>query len=230
MVSQLAGKIGVGANVQGGGQMAGHTYDYSEYRYNTDYQNVWDAIQEMAYQVGNHAFVDASKNILNFVEPTWVEGNYNVVYTAPAESHQGGNTGPKSYDSSNVAIQLLCGHDCTLQGGSMFTADGTFSFDNKTYTGTAGGGQRQFYGAHPGRTQDQQQTRSSGDKALTDNHQWTIEVAAPGDPGVTASTGVTLSGTQSAWDQQYVMKTVTHRISVDNGYTMEIVATAGAGG
>lgn len=227
VVSQLAGKAGVGTNIQGGGQMAGHTYDYSEYRYNTDYQNVWDAIQEMAYQVGNHAFVDAATKTLNFVQPTWVNGNYSVVYVPPSESTVGGNTGPNSYDQSNVAIQLLCGHDCTLQGGSSWTADGSFSYDDKTYTGKSGGGDKQFYGQHPGRTQEQQQTRSSGDKALTDQHSLTIEVTAPGDPSVTASTGVTLSGTGSAWDTQYVMQSVTHRVSFDQGYTMEIVANAG---
>lgn len=229
VVSQIAGKHGLGANTTGAGGMAGHTYDHQEYRYNTDVQNDWDAIQDMAYQVGNVFWVDGVENILHFVDPQFVDGNYNITYVPPTK---------ESYDSSNVAIHLLCSHDCTLQGGASTLSDSMFSFDNKTYTGTAGGGggggsvsggSKQFYHEAPGRTQDQVETQAQGDKNLADSKQWVIDVTAPGNTSVKASTGVTLSGTGSAWDQLYATKSVTHKVSAHEGYLMNIVGNAGAG-
>lgn len=227
VVSKLAGKVGLGT-VQGGksGDMAGHTYDYQEYRYNTDVQSAWDAVQDMANQIGNIAFVDGVAKTLYFVEPNFTEGNFNVVYRNPTT---------ESYDESNVAVELLCGHDCTLQGGSSTLADSMFSFDNKTYVGKSGGGgtgggTKEFYSEEPGRTQDQVQTKAKGLKNLADSKQWTIEVLAPGDPSVKASTGVTLSGTGTAWDQLYAVQSVTHRVSAEHGYLMEITGNAGMGG
>lgn len=226
VVSQIAGTIGLGVsiNAPNASQMAGKTYDQQNYAFVTDMQTALDALQQMAHQAG--ATLTEHNGTLYFNAPgSSSGGSYNIFYIPPT---------PESFASSN-SVRLIGKY---IPGTpSQATA---VSQDIETKTANTAQGQAQGFGGGDttnvyhksiGDTSAQTQTAAQNRAAEVAQLAYEIEIVMPGDATLNPTMQLTLSGTESGWDNTYHITKVEHRFHVEHGYDMSISAqTAGGGG
>lgn len=215
VVSQIAGKHGLGFYTDGGGDMAGTTYDKQDYRLNTDQESDLDVVQGCAVQDGKVAFVNGGT--LYYVAPGSVVGaTYPVEYSPPT---------PEGYETGNV-LELKCSNDFTLAPSNINPLTSSwFAHDKKPNTaGSAGDGAGEMYDYTPGRTQPQVQDINQRMQRLAEEKEYKVEVRMVGDVVVQPTMMLGLSGTESGWDLTYFIESVKHEFSIHDGYTMEIEA------
>ena len=87
-----------------------------------------------------------------------------------------------------------------------------------------------FYQKGSGLTPSQNQKAAETLKELIEQHPYVVEIEMPGDVHCNPTMQLEINGTDSAFDTTYSIKSITHRFSIHNGYTMEILASAPAGG
>lgn len=131
VVQQIAGRFGWGVQTDGGGSMAGRTFDGQNYCYITNNDSCWDAIQAMAAQDGKIAFLDG-QNTLYYITPGDLNnGTFEVVYTPPSA---------EGYETSNV-MSLVCHRDPQIDGGVAAQASSWDTRQQQPYNVQTGGGQ-----------------------------------------------------------------------------------------
>lgn len=131
VVNQIAARHGWTVQSDGGGSMAGRTFDGQNYSYITNNDSDWDAIQACAAQDGKIAFLDG-QNTLYYITPGDLNnGTYEVVYTPPT---------PETYETSNV-IKLVCHRDPEIDGGVTAQVTSWDTRQQQPYNVQTGGGQ-----------------------------------------------------------------------------------------
>jgi hypothetical protein len=81
-----------------------------------------------------------------------------------------------------------------------------------------------FYQYRPGLLQDQVQNIALRQAQEVSSFKKLVEVNAPGDVNVNPRMELSLSGTQSCFDQSYYIDTVTHSFDFETGYRMTVEA------
>lgn len=220
IVGQIAAQAGLGVVTNGAGSMAGRTYDNQNYQYNSDDQNSWDVIQDMAHQDGNVAFV--YNNILYYVKPgSTFGGVYEIAYTPPS---------PANYGQSN-AVHLVTKHDLHLAQGVSGETASWFPYSKQANVGSSGsGGKAKFYRRSPGLTMNQALKDAQNTSTLGQDQELRLEGWFPGDVVVNPTIQVVLTGTGSLFDVTYNIEHVSHDFSFDHGYMMMIQGKAPGGG
>lgn len=128
IVSEIAGLHGLGFKSDGGGVagMAGKTFNEQNHNFITDFQNDWDAIQQLAKQDGKHAYV--IKDILYYESRQSSAGGVLAIsYTPPT---------PQSYASGNF-MRLHCFRDSNSSEGIQGTVGSYHSNEKQPNTGEA---------------------------------------------------------------------------------------------
>jgi hypothetical protein len=101
IVGKIAGLHGLGfSGGGGGGGMAGKTYDHQNFNFLTDWQNDWDAVQQLAQVAGAHAYVSGNQLFFE-TSPSATGGGFTVTYEPPS---------PEGYASGNF-LRLHCMKD-----------------------------------------------------------------------------------------------------------------------
>jgi phage protein D len=222
IVQTIAQRHGFTAHVDSTSDMAGKTFDFAEYAFNSSLQNDWDTLVALAEREGKVVYVIG--NDLYFTTAgSAAGGSVNVSYTPPT---------PQSYAAGNF-IELKCLIDYELatadsKVASWHTNKKAPVVGEQTITGGGGGapgaGSVEFFDIRPGLTQGQATAQAQSTAKLAGAFQKQVEVDMPGDVNVTQSMTLTLSGTGTSWDQSYLIEAVTHRINAHQGYRMLIEA------
>lgn len=225
IVKELAQKFGLQAEVDDTGDNAGkiHTQDTAHL---VDNDTAWNTIARLADREG--AFLYFKDNTIYFKLPGSdnAGGSYPIRFVPP------------SYDSiadgNILAIQLT--QNVHLNKGVKQTVRSWHTRKEKNIEAkkdAQSGGQGQpleFVDHIPGLTDDQADKIATKKQLERQRHEMKIEVVLPGDVNFDARMMIALSGTGSAWDQEYHCNTCTHQFSTYNGYTMRISAQNKKGG
>ncbi len=219
IVSEIAGRHGLAALIEGGGSMmAGKKQQKEDFVHLTHHISDWTLIQHLADREGKVAFV--RKNQLYFVQiDSGMFGAFAVHFVPPT---------PGRHAQSNV-LQLSCSRNIEAGEPTEVSVKSWNVKKAQRYEGKAGGGQRKFEYSHPQLDQDQAQNIADKRHREAVRHEMTCNVTVPGKASVQPPMKLNLSGTGTAFDQMYFIDTINHRVG-GNGYTMSITAKNSAGG
>jgi phage protein D len=222
IVTTIAGRHGLTPHVDSSSDKAGKTFDFNNFAFNSDIQNDWDTLVQLAeregkvvYIIGNDLYWTTAGNTTG--------SNLDITYTPPT---------PASYATGNfVELKVMIDYELATADSkltSWHTSKKAPVVGEEPITGgsagNAGEGSIEFYDRKPGLTQDQAQAQATSTAKMAGAFQKQIEIDVPGDVTVTQSMMVNLSGTQSSWDQAYYIESVTHKFSTHQGYRMTIEA------
>lgn len=225
IVKDLAQKFGLKAEVDDTSDNAGkvHTQDNTQL---IDNDTAWNTIARLAEREG--AFLYFKDDTIHFKLPGSDSsgGTYPIRFTPPSEdSVAAGNI---------IAIQLT--QNVHLNKGVKQTVRSFHTRKEKNIcttkeAQTSGGGEPlSFEEFHAGLTDDQVDKIASKKQIERQRHEMKIEVILPGDVDFDPRMMVELSGTESAWDQQYHCNTCSHQFGAPEGYVMRISAQNKKGG
>jgi hypothetical protein len=128
VVSQIAAKHGFNLNVSGTSDMAGKTFDFQNYAFNSDNESEWDVLVSMAQRDGNVVYV--SGNDLHYVSPGNTDGSsVSINYVPPT---------PASYASGNF-VTLRCTRDVPISEGASSLVPSWQTNQKEPSTGQSGG-------------------------------------------------------------------------------------------
>ncbi len=127
IASEIAGLHGLGLQGSGGGGMAGKTYDHQNFNFLTDWQNDWDAVQQVAHIAGVRAFVIGDS--LHFESTATTSGSFEVNYTPPS---------PGDYASGNF-MRLSCIKHTNDAGGFNSKVGSYHANDKEPHIGDSQG-------------------------------------------------------------------------------------------
>jgi len=180
--------------------------------------SIWDAIQVVADKHDMIAYATGGKAY--FKKPDEQLPTFAVVYTPP--------TG-EAYATGNF-VKLSVERNCVLGRPVKCHVHSWNHKDKKLFEATEeepGVGDPLEYHLHPSNlSQDQAQKRAKAHKDKVTKHEFDVTVDMPGDETMNARHMLQLSGTGTAFDQQYEVQSVEHRISVSEGYRMTISSKA----
>lgn len=219
IVSDLAGRIGLGVNVDASGLMAGKMLqqDYVRLSDNITFAQV---IHKLAEFDGARWFVDG-KGIFHYVSINNPNGIYTLNYVPPSG-------GPIIADFTQLTIKRNIPAGKTIE----MTVKSWHPKDKKVYEKKAtvqGNGGPLTYNYHlPNLKQDHVDQHAKSRANEVAQRELKLSASIVGDPGCNAGMGLQLTGT-GFFDQQYVMDTVHHEIGM-SGHRTNITAHAGKGG
>jgi phage protein D len=224
IVQELAQKYGLQAEVDDTGDDAGkvHTQDNAHL---VDNDTAWNTIARLAEREG--AFLYFKDDTIYFKLPGSDSsgGTYPIRFVPPSED--------SIADGNIIAIQLT--QNVHLNKGVKQTVRSWHTRKEKNIVVTkdaqgASGQPLEFIEHIPGLTDDQADKIATKRQIERQRHEMQIEVIMPGDVSFDPRMMIALSGTGSAWDQQYHCNTCTHTFSAFNGYVMRISAQNKKGG
>lgn len=221
IVSKIYGRHGLAPVVDGTADMAGKQQQKEDYVHLTHHESEWTLIQHLADREGKVAFVQ--KNAGYFVEiDSAAFGALAVVYAPPTPGgHADGN-----------CLRLSCSRNFEAGKRSKCTVRSWNVKKKKAFTGEdqggSGGALKNYEYSHP--QLNQGQCEKIAKKRLREilRHEMTIEVEMVGNAKVAPPMRLSLSGTQTAFDQTYFVDRVHHRIG--RGYVMCITGRNKKGG
>ncbi len=218
IITDLAGRAGLGVEFSGEGDSdkAGKQYK-EDYTALSDLDTHWNFIIKQARKLGCVAFVKK-----------------NTLYVQPVD-HDSGDTYPIVYHRPIPAFS----NTKTLTLSRDLTLAGDISVKHKSYRHKQGksikseskskgsGGKQLLYHFRAANLTKQQQDRVTKSKVReTASHERTVELEMPGDVNIDPRMRLALSGTGTAFDQDYIMSGITHRFDQQGGYQMTINAHA----
>lgn len=222
VITNLAGQAGLSVQFNGTPDNAGLQYD-QDYSELSDSDSAWNMIVALAKKAGCIAFVKGTTLYVQPIDATPPNGMYTLNYQPPAQD---------SLSSSN-AVMLFCTRNLTLAKDTTVTVQSwrhkqgdtiTSQFESKPKSASSDKLIYQHRSANL--TKAQQDKIALAHLKETLSHEFQIDASNfPGD--VTAIAGVmglTLSGTGTAFDQDYILSDVVHRFSNDGGYVMDLSA------
>lgn len=220
IISQLAGRVGLTVNFAGDTDQSGLQFD-QDYNEISDLDACWNVIVACAKRLGCIAFI---KGTVLYIQPLdqQPQSFFKVVYQRPtAQQIAFGN-----FVSLQCARHLHLAKDASIRMQSLQHKQGkvvTSKFESKGKTKTGGASLYEFRGANL--TKEQQDRIAKNHLKQTLSHERTVHLTNhPGDVTINPATmGLSLSGTGTAFDQDYIISTVAHRFSL-KGYTMDIGA------
>jgi len=189
---------------------AGRTYkvDFNDM---THEESEWTAIQRYITHLGLVAYVD--DKTLHVVAANSSSGGAKTInYKAPTA---------QSYASGDF-MHLSLKHDMILAKGVKTTVKSWNSKKAKVITATEGGsgggasvGGFSIY--HPDLEQDQADKIAKSHNEMAASHELTCSLEISGDETITAQQKITLTGTQSQFDQSFFIISMSDEVS-DTGY------------
>jgi phage protein D len=211
IITDLAGRAGLGVEFSGDGDSdkAGKQYK-EDYTALSDLDTHWNFIIKQARKLGCVAFV--KKNTL-YVQPVDHESGdtYPIVYHRPIPAFSNTKT-------------LTLSRDLTLAGDIHVKLGKSIKSESKS---SGSGGKQLLYHFRAANLTKQQQDRVTKSKVReTASHERTVEIEMPGDVKIDPRMRLALSGTGTAFDQDYIMSGTTHRMDQQGGYQMTISAHA----
>lgn len=218
----LAEDHGMEANVKPTEVRVGGYYEYYHTRMTTD-QSEWDLLTFLAEQETYDLWV--TKKTLNFQPP--VPDNADPYVLLWSDKGQGDRVA--NFETLKLQRSQTLAKDVKVIVKSWNQDQETVIVAENHRIGAAknqrAGGAAQEYTFYPPNLTKEQADKFANAKAedIT-KHERVISGTLPGDNLLTNRSLIKLVGTGTSWDQSYNVQSVTRRISVDHGYTMEFRA------
>lgn len=220
VITQLAGRVGLTVNFQGTTDQAGLQFD-QDFNEISDLDSCWNVIVAAAKRLGCIAFI---KGTVLFIQPLDQDPStfFTVRYQRPT---------PSQIQSGNF-VGLTCSRNLNLSKDASITVQSwqhkagktvTSKFNSKGKTTGSGKLLYEFRGANLNKEQQDRIAKSHLKETLS--HEREVQLSSlPGNVDVNPATmGLKLQGTGTAFDQDYIMSTVSHHWST-KGYLMDIGA------
>ncbi|MEQ1694786.1 MAG: hypothetical protein ABL901_03000 [Hyphomicrobiaceae bacterium] len=227
VVDEYAGEAGLEVDADEDAGKAGKQYR-QEWNRVTDLSSKWSAIQHMADREGKHAFVQKNKLYYRNLDETDL-GAVEVDYQGQSPfGHAEGN-----FIGLKVSRNLELAKTTKVRVRSYNSE--TEERHDETETLGGSGKERTYDYRHAGMTNGQ--AKKTAKKRLREHtrHERTADVTLPGNPDISPLMKLLITGTGTAWDQDYHIDRCGHRISGDK-YDVHITAKnsskgrGGAGG
>ncbi len=216
----LADRHGLDSDVEETDTKAG-TYYNIDHTVLTQEQTEWDLLIYLAEQEGFDVWV--SGNTLYF-QPSPITTNppYLIEWSEPGDGTiQSNATFLKLGRSETLAKDIEVHVSSFNQKGQASILGVARAFGAQSVRK----GKAQLYTfRRPNLTKDQAQQLAQSLLADITRHEMKLDASLPGDNNLTTRTLVQLVGTGTAWDQLYCPDTVTRRLSMAEGYRMEVRA------
>jgi phage protein D len=218
----LAARHGMTASVTPTKLRVGTYYEYYHSRLTKD-QSEWDLLMFLAEQEGYDLWV--SGKTLNFQPP--VSDNQPPYVLCWADGGQGARSG--NFQSLTMHRSQTLAKDVIVKVQSwnqaqeaVITAENHRNQANKSQRS---GGEAQIFTFYPPNLTKEQADKWAAAKAedIT-KHERVITGTIPGDTVLNHRSLIQLSGTNSDWDQLYNVDTVSRRMSVKDGFSMDFRA------
>lgn len=223
IITSLAGEAGLTVQFNGSPDKAGLDLDANYSAEISDQDSVWNMIVRLAKNAGCIAFVKGNTLYVQPVDASPPNGNFTVTYQRP----QPGASARSNATLITLSRNLQLAKDTTVQLQSYQHQQGasvTSKFNSKS---KKAGSDRLIYthrAANLSKGQQDKIALSHLKETLSHERQVQID-NFPGDVGVTAGLmGLTLKGTGTAYDQDYILSDVVHRFSNESGYAMDLSA------
>lgn len=219
IITQLAGRAGLTVNFGGASDQSGLQFD-QDYNEISDLDACWNVIVASAKRLGCIAFI---KGTTLYVQPLDQAPSsfYQVTYQRPTP----GQLASGNFTTLSCARNLNLAKDASIQMQSWQHKQGkvvTSEFESK---GKKGGSDKllyQFRAANLTKGQQDQIAKSHLRETLS--HERVVNIGnMPGDVTVSPLMGLALSGTGTAFDQNYILSRIAHHFS-QKGYSMDIEA------
>ncbi|MFO0906768.1 MAG: hypothetical protein U0835_00110 [Isosphaeraceae bacterium] len=222
IAQELALRHGLDSAVQATETNAGTYYeiDHAEV---THEMTEWDLLAYLAEREGFDAWVAGTT--LHFEPPPAEAGEpYVLLWSEPGDGTRASN-----------ATSLHLRRSQTLARDGVVTVRSWNQKQQAAFTVTArrpqakksqrrGGTSQTFSFVRPNLTRDQAQQFAEAKAEEITRHERVLSASLPGDNALTTRTTIRLVGTGTDWDQVYYPDAVTRRLSMQEGYRMEVRA------
>lgn len=219
IVSDLAGRVGLGVNAEASGLLAGKMLekDYVRLSDNITFAQV---IHKLAEFDGARWWVD-TQGILNYVSAKSPSGIYTLNYIPPTN-------GPIVADFMKLTISrnIQAGKSIKVTVKSWHPKDKKV-YQKETTVGGNGGPLKYNYNL-PNLKQDHVDQHAKSRANEVARHELKLDASVVGDPSCNAGMGLVLTGT-GYWDQEYEIDCVHHEVGM-SGHRTNITARAPKGG
>lgn len=219
----IAGRHGLSLDSDGGTTTSGALY-LNEQAQVTVNQSEWTLLRLLGEAEGKVPVVSGNKLSFKSIDDGSLP-TYAINYTGPTAGSHAMSSGPQS---GVVSIKLGRNYQAAKK-----TTVNVKSWDYKkkqVITGTASSGSgepEQVYDYHHHqRTQDQVNNHAKSKLKEHTRHEFDLTIEMPGDESLTPFFQISLSGTNSGFDQTYNIDHVSHKLVVKSGYTMTISTKA----
>lgn len=218
IVSDLAGRIGLGANVEASALMAGKLLqqDYVRLSDNITFAQV---IHKLAEFDGARWWVDA-QGILNYVASGSPSGMYTLNYIPPGPGYM-----VADFLSLSINRNVQAGKDIQVTVKSWQPKDKRVYEKQTTVPGN--GGPLKYNYDLPNLKQDHVDQHAKSRANEVARNELKLSASVAGDPSCNVGMGLILTGT-NYWDQTYEMDCVHHEVGM-SGHRTTITARAGKG-
>jgi phage protein D len=222
VITQLAQGAGLTVQFNGAPDSAGLQYD-QDYSEIADSDSAWNIIVALARKAGCIAFVKGTTVYVQPIDAAAPNGMVPVNFQPPV---------PGAPASSN-AMMLFTTRNLTLAKDTTVTLQSWQHKQGKTVTSTfnskpknAGSDRLIYQHRAANLTKAQQDKIATAHLKETLSHEREIDVSNfPGDVNVIPGLmGLTLTGTGTAFDQDYILSDAVHRFALDGGYMMDLTA------
>ena len=222
VIVNLAQQAGLTVQFNGTADQAGLQYD-QDYSEIADSDSAWNMIVALARKAGCIAFVKGTVLYVQPIDATPPNGMFTLNYQAPV---------PGAPASSN-AVLLSAGRNLSLAKETTVTLRSWQHKQGKSIESTfkskpknAGSDTLIFQRRAANLTKHQQDKIAVAHLKATLSHERQIEAQnLPGDVAVIPGLmGLTLTGTGTEFDQDYILSDAVHRFSNDGGYMMDLSA------
>lgn len=222
IIEQLAGEAGL--MVQFGGTTDDAGLQYGEnYTEISDLDAVWNVIVKAADRLGCIAFVKGTVLYVQPIDQT-PASFYEFSYQRPTSEQiaQGNFTGLLCTRNLDLA------KDASIEIQSWQHRQGAVVTSKYQSKGSASANDKLLYQFRaPNLTKEQQDRIARNHLRQAMTHERVVSaVNMPGDVSISPLQGFRLQGTQTAFDQDYILSNVAHRFQFAGGYTMDVTANS----
>lgn len=223
IITSLASVAGLTVQFNTSSNKAGLDLDANYYGEISDQDSAWNMIVALAKKAGCIAFIKGTTVYVQPIDAEPTNGNFTVNYQRPR---------PGQTANSNM-VMLICARNLMLAKETSVTLQSFQHQQGKAVTSKfsskpkKAGSDRLIYTHRSANLSKQQQDKIAlSHLKETLSHEREVNVDnMPGDVSVAAGLmGLTLKGTGTAFDQDYVLADVVHRFSLEGGYAMDLSA------
>jgi phage protein D len=217
LIKEIAGKHGLEADISEIADKAGkvHNLDFVKM---VDQWSDWTTIAHLADLEGLVAFTHKNKLIVRPLDED-ADGSFDLVYAPPTEF---GAASSNVIQDLSFRRNLECGRPTEVNIHSRHTKTNK-SLHSKSAIGGSGA-LRKYEDRVAGiKTKDHGDRIAKKRLRERTRHELTVNYTGPGSLSLTPLKTLSVSGTQSAFDQSYFIDTAEHHFSPSGGYTVRVV-------
>lgn len=216
IISDLAGRVGLGVNFQG------QQTDKGGLQYNQDYNRIseldsyWNVIVRLARQMGCIAYV--KQNTLNIQPIDFAGGGtYTIQYQAPTP----GGYAQGNFLKFTAARDLNLAKPITVNHKSWQHKQGQ-AIESEFQLDGSGDTPLNHDLRAPNLTKKQQDSLAQSRVNDVASHERTVSIETVGDVTISSQMMLVVTGTNTGFDQSYIISDIVHKFSWSGGYTMSI--------